>query len=199
MAIAININLGNPFVRFTLNQIQHYDHKKYWKMREEVVNPNSKLPKLLRLYYLFRIKRMDAFNNASMGTDLGKGAYFSEPPIFYHGLNGIIISHYATIGKKCTIFQRVTIADGKDGKSATIGENCTIGVGAVIIGNITIGNNVMIGANCVVVKDIPDNCTAVGVPARIIPNKNVLVDKLRENHTKKMDVFSDHREKRVGP
>lgn len=163
----MNININNPFIKFILNNIQHYNHDKYWRMREEVVNNSSKLPKIIRLYYLFRIKRMDAFNNASMGTDLGHGSYFAEPPILEHGLNGIIISHYAKIGKHCYIFQRVTIAEGKGKKSATIGDNCTIGAGAVIIGDVKIGDNVKIGANCVVTKDLPDNCTAVGVPAKI--------------------------------
>lgn len=140
-------------------------------MREEVVNPKSKLPKLIRFYYLFRIKRMDAFNNASLGTDIGRGAIFKEPPNFPHGLNGILISPSARIGSNCKIFQQVTIAVQDDGKSPVIGDNCIIGAGAKLIGDIKIGNNVKIGANCVVVKDVPDNCTAVGVPARIINNE----------------------------
>lgn len=141
-------------------------------MREAIVSPSSRLPKLLKLFYLLRIKRMDAFNNATMGTDLGKGANFASPPILDHGLNGIIVSHYANIGENCVIYQRVTIAE-VNYKAATIGDNCFIGAGAVIIGDVTIGNNVKIGSNCVVTKDIPDDCTAVGVPAKIIPNKDI--------------------------
>lgn len=72
------------------------------------------------------------------------------------------------IGKHCTIFQQVTITEGDDKTSATIGDNCYIGAGAKILGNVKIGDNVKIGANAVVVTDIPSNCTAVGVPARII-------------------------------
>jgi serine O-acetyltransferase len=166
----VNINVNNPIARFILNKIQHYNHKKYWKMREEVVNPNSKLPKFIRLYYLLNIKRMDAYNNASTGTNLGSGAQFAGPPVLYHGLNGIIISHFAKIGKNCIINQQVTIAE-EDHKAATIGDNCMIGVGAKIIGDIKIGNNVKIGANCVVVKDVPDNCTVVGIPARIVKTR----------------------------
>jgi serine acetyltransferase len=115
---------------------------------------------------------MDAFNNASMGTDLGFGASFASPPLLMHGLYGIIISHLARIGKNCTIHHQVTIAYGKDKRAATIGDNCLIGTGAKIIGDVTIGNNVKIGANAVVVKNIPDNCTAVGVPAHIIKRKH---------------------------
>lgn len=153
---------------FVLGKIQHYNERTYWKMRKEVVDPNSKKFLIIRYWYLWRIKRSDAFNNASMGTNLNSGAYFAEPPNLPHHLNGIIISHYAKIGKNCTIYQQVTIAQDENNKSATIGDNVLIGAGAKIIGNITIGDNVKIGANAVVLKDIPSNCTAVGVPARII-------------------------------
>lgn len=54
------------------------------------------------------------------------------------------------------------------GGYCSIGDNCMIGAGAVILGNIRIGNNVRIGANAVVTHDIPDNSVAVGVPARYI-------------------------------
>jgi serine acetyltransferase len=164
-------NSGNPLIRGGQNIIQHYNHEKYWKMREEVVNPYSKLPKLIRIYYLFRIKEMDAFNNATMGTDLGKGAFFANPPILPHGLNGIIISPFAKIGENCTIFHQVTVAQDHNGRAATIGDHCMIGAGAKIMGDVKIGNHVKIGANAVVVNDLPDHCTAVGVPARVIANK----------------------------
>lgn len=155
---------------YMLGRMQHYNHKKYWQMRQEVVNPASKKNLLIRLWYLYRIKRSDAFNNASMGTNLGSGAQFAEPPRLPHHLNGIIISHYAKIGKNCTIHQQVTIAQDENNESATIGDNVFIGAGAKIIGKVKIGDNVKIGANAVVVKDIPANATAVGVPARIIPH-----------------------------
>jgi serine acetyltransferase len=143
-------------------------------MRERVVDPNSKIPRVIRLWYLLRIKRMDAYNNSSMGTDIGFGATFESPPFLVHGLNGIIISHYAKIGRNCHIHQGVTIAQGFEPVAATIGDNCMIGAGAVIIGDVKIGNNVIIGANAVVTKDIPDNSTAVGVPAKTIPRKEIL-------------------------
>ena len=170
--------MGNPFIRFMINQIQHYNHEKYWKMRDDVTNSKSNKNKLLRLYYLFRIKKMDAFNNASTGTDLGKGAKFKTPPILYHGLNGIVISHFAEIGKECVIFQRVTIAEGDNHEAPIIGDNCRIGANAVLYGGIIIGNNVKIGANAVVTKDVPDNCTIVGVPARIVKINGEKVDTL---------------------
>lgn len=60
---------------------QHYNHNKYWKMRQVVVDENNKMPIIIKLIYLYRIKKSDAFNNASMGTHLNYGAVFVTPPI----------------------------------------------------------------------------------------------------------------------
>lgn len=146
--------------------VQRYNHKKYWKYREIVIDPNkgSKFGDAVRLYY---IKRADAFNNASMGTHRNAGAVFAEPPCLPHGLNGIIVSHNAVIGRNCTIFHQVTVGEGSGG-APVIGDNVLIGAGAKIIGGIRIGNNVRIGAGCVVVKDVPDGMTVVCAENRMI-------------------------------
>ena len=81
-----------------------------------------------------------------------------------HGI-GIVLHQSSVIGKGTKIYQNVTIGNGNGPK---IGENCIIGAGAVVLGDIRIGDNCKIGANAVVLNDIPDNSTAVGVPARII-------------------------------
>ena len=107
------------------------------------------------------IKRCDAYNNASMGTNLNYGAQFKSPPHLPHGLNGIIIHPETVIGENCIIYQQVTIA-GKYGRSAEIGDNVSIGAGAKIVGAVKIGSNVIIGANTVVTKDCPDNSKVVG-------------------------------------
>lgn len=146
-------------------EVQKYNHEKYWSRRKKIINSNKKT--VFNILRMIAVKRSDALHNASMGTDFGSGASFATPPNLPHGLNGIIVSHYAKIGVNCTIYQQVTIA-GENGGAASIGDNVTIGAGAKIIGKIKIGSNVKIGANAVVVKDIPDNCTAVGIPARII-------------------------------
>ena len=148
--------------------VQHYNPSKYWRRRSVVIDSESRVPKLIRLYYLYYIKRCDAFNCASMGTNLGEGAFFAEPPVMPHGLNGVIVSYYAKIGRNCQIMQQVTIAQADNNTSATIGNNVFIGAGAKIIGNVTIGDNVKIGANAVVVSDVPSNCTVVGIPAKVV-------------------------------
>ena len=174
----MRIDRKNRFVAFMIHHIQHYNPEKYWKMREVVIMPGEGIMfRIKQLIYLFRIKRMDAFNNASMGTDVGFGAHFDTPPHLQHGLNGIIVSHYAHIGKNAWIAQQVTIGQAMEKNVApVIGDNVIIGAGAKIIGDIRIGNNVIIGANAVVTHDIPDNCVCGGVLARII--------RRRENNSK---------------
>ena len=172
----MNVRFDKGIVKIMKNRIQHYNHKKYWKFRDIVVDSNNNTPILLKYIMLHYIKKCDAFNCSSFGTDINKGAIFNSHPNLPHGLNGIIISHYAKFGKNCTIFQQVTVGENlKDPEEAAeIGDNVLIGTGAKIIGNIKIGNNVKIGANAVVVNDIPDNCTVVGVPAKIVKKKKRL-------------------------
>lgn len=85
-----------------------------------------------------------------------------------HGGLGCVFHQNTKIGENTRIFQNVTIAGSADGGVPVIGRDCVIGCGAVIFGGVKIGNNVRIGANAVVLSDIPDNCTAVGVPAVIV-------------------------------
>ena len=78
------------------------------------------------------------------------------------------------IGKNFTFRQNTTIGNKKDGRNdliPTIGDNVTLGANVCIIGDVKIGNNVIVGAGAVVTKDVPDNCTVVGNPARIINQK----------------------------
>jgi serine O-acetyltransferase len=150
--------------QFARGIIQHYNEKKYWKYRKQVIEGGI----FCRLK-LFYIKRCDSFNNASLGTHLGFGATFSDIPNFPHGLYGIIISHNVVIGSNCTIFHNVTIGEGKAG-APIIGDNCLIGTGAIIIGKIKIGDNVKIGAGAVVVDDVPSNTTIVAQKSRVIFN-----------------------------
>lgn len=163
--------MKNKIMTLVQYHVQHYNPNKYWSMRDKVVNRNNKISKIKKYFYLYRIKKMDAFNNASMGTNINKGATFKTPPKLPHGLNGIIVSYYATIGANCVIRQQVTIAQNDNNEAPTIKDNVVIGAGAKLIGNITIGNNVVIGANAVVVKDVPDNCVVGGVPAKILKQK----------------------------
>ena len=96
-------------------------------------------------------------------SDIGEGTI-----IGYQGL-GVVIHKRCVIGKNCHISQNVTLG-GTSGlyEVPVLGDNVSVGAGANIIGPIHIGNNVIIGAGAVVLKDVPDNCVVVGVPAKIV-------------------------------
>ena len=87
---------------------------------------------------------------------------------FYIGHNGpIIISQTAVIGNNVNVGP-FTVIGSNDGKAANIGNNVYIGPNVNIVENVQIGNNVTIGAGSVVIKDIPDNATAVGNYAKVV-------------------------------
>jgi serine O-acetyltransferase len=90
-----------------------------------------------------------------------------------HGFSTIIM---ADLGENCWINQQVTIGHKDKSGRPQIGNNVRITAGAKVLGNIKIGDNVTVGANAVVVKDIPDNCVVVGIPARIIKKDGIKVD-----------------------
>ena len=101
------------------------------------------------------------------GGYIGNGAKIDGVPVLPHGLHGVYISRYAQIGSGCWIYQNVTI--GEVGRKAPrIGDRCLIGANAAVVGGITIGNDVKIGAGAVVACDVPDGCTVVAPPSRIL-------------------------------
>ncbi len=105
--------------------------------------------------------------------EIHPGAQIGRRVFIDHG-DGVVIGETTIIGDDVTIYQGVTLGGtGKDvGKRhPTIGSNVTIGAGAKVLGPITVGNNVKIGAAAVVLKDVPDNCTVVGNPGRIVQKK----------------------------
>lgn len=105
-------------------------------------------------------------------------AHVEIGPGLYIGHTGtIVIHHNVKIGKNCNISQGITIGqkgEGHDDSVPVIGNNVYIGAGAKVIGGIKIGNGVWIGANAVVLKDLPDHVTAVGIPAVIKKVRNGL-------------------------
>lgn len=126
----------------------------------------------VRKYYtIARIISQHARNKTGIeihpGATIGKGLFID------HGM-GVVIGETAVIGDNCLLYQGVTLGGtGKDkGKRhPTLGNNVLVGAGAKVLGPFTVGNNVKIAANAVVLNAIPDDCTAVGVPARIVRRK----------------------------
>ncbi len=105
------------------------------------------------------------------GVEIHPGATISRGFFIDHGM-GVVIGETAIVGKNCVMFHGVTLGGtGKhEGKRhPTIGENVFIGGQATLLGPITIGNNVKIGAETVIInKNVPENCTVVGAPGKIV-------------------------------
>lgn len=104
------------------------------------------------------------------GIEIHPGASIGQGVFIDHGM-GVVIGETAIIGDYALIYQGVTL--GGTGKECgkrhpTLGENVVVGAGAKVLGNIQIGNNARIGAGSVVLRDVPADCTVVGVPGRIV-------------------------------
>ena len=119
-------------------------------------------------YYIARIKHYTFSRKWGIqipaGTKIGYGFYIG------HGV-GIVINGGTVIGNNCNVSQFLSIGTNKR-TPATIGDNVYIGPNVCIVEDVKIGNNVTIGAGAVVTKDIPDNATAAGVPAKVISYKD---------------------------
>lgn len=114
------------------------------------------------------------------GIEIHPGAKIGRRFFIDHG-TGVVIGETAEIGEDVTIYQGVTL--GGTGKHIgkrhpTIGDKVMIGAGAKILGPIEVGNNTNIAAGAVVLRDIPSNSTAVGVPARVVKRDGMRVDYL---------------------
>ena len=103
------------------------------------------------------------------GIEIHPGAAIGHRLVIDHGM-GIVIGETAEIGDDCLLYQGVTLGGtGKDqGKRhPTLGNNVMVGSGAKVLGPLTVGDNARIAAGAVVLRAVPANSTAVGVPARI--------------------------------
>lgn len=116
------------------------------------------------------------------GIDIHPGATIGKHFFIDHG-TGIVIGETAEIGDDCLLYQGVTLGGtGKDvGKRhPTIGNNVMVGAGAKVLGPFKVGNNARIAANSVVLREVPENATVVGVPGRIT---RICGEKLDHIHT----------------
>lgn len=114
------------------------------------------------------------------GIEIHPAAKIGQRLFIDHG-TGVVIGETTEIGDDVTIYQGVTLGGtGKDcGKRhPTIGNNVMIGSGAKVLGPFKIGDNTNIAAGAVVLEEIPPNCTAVGVPARVVKRDGMRVDNL---------------------
>ncbi len=133
-----------------------------------------------RLFLAARI--LSNISRFMTGIEIHPGARIGRRFFIDHGM-GVVIGETAEVGDDVVIFHGVTLGGtGKDkGKRhPTVGNNVMIGAGTKILGPITIGSNVKIGAGSVVLASLPDNCTAVGCPAKVV----------RRNYSRENNVLS---------
>ena len=134
--------------------------------------------------YKFLARLISQSSRRRTGIEIHPGARIGKRLVIDHGM-GIVIGETAEIGDDCLIYHGVTLGGtGKDvGKRhPTIGNNVLIGTGAKVLGPITVGDNSRIAANSVVLDAIPENCTAVGVPAKVVKK-----DGQRTNYVHEVD------------
>lgn len=104
------------------------------------------------------------------GIEIHPGAKIGRRLFIDHGM-GVVIGETAEVGDDVLIYHQVTLGGtGKERckRHPTVKNGVTIAAGAKVLGNILIGENAKIGANSVVLKNVPDNATVVGIPARIV-------------------------------
>jgi len=121
-----------------------------------------------KLFFLARLNSQLARH--CTGIEIHPGAKIGRRLVIDHGM-GIVIGETAEIGDDCLIYHGVTLGGtGKDqGKRhPTIGNNVMISTGAKVLGPFKVGDNSRIAANAVVLREVPENATAVGIPAKIV-------------------------------
>lgn len=114
------------------------------------------------------------------GIEIHPGATIGRGLFIDHG-SGVIIGETAELGDNITLYQGVTLGGtGKEqGKRhPTLGDNVMVSAGAKVLGSFTIGENSKIGAGSVVLKEVPPNCTVVGVPGRIVKKDDVKIPRM---------------------
>lgn len=119
------------------------------------------------------------------GIEIHPGAKIGKGILIDHG-TGVVIGETVVMGDNCTIYQGVTLGGTgkhKGKRHPTLGNNVLVGAGAKILGPFTVGDNSKIAANAVVLDEVPPNCTAVGIPARIIKRDGVRINNFDHIHT----------------
>ena len=141
--------LYSGFHAVTLHRAAHALHKKGHKLAARAISQGARL---------------------LTGIEIHPGATIGKGLVIDHG-SGVVIGETAEIGDNCTLYQGVTL--GGTGKHSgkrhpTLGDNVMVGSGAKVLGPFKVGNGAKIASNAVVLEQVPDNATAVGVPARVV-------------------------------
>lgn len=143
-----------------------------------------------RLFFLARF--VSQWSRFWTHIEIHPGATIGKALFIDHGC-GVVIGETTEIGDYCTLYQGVTLGGtGKDvGKRhPTLGNDVLVGAGAKLLGPVVIGDHAKIAAGAVVINDIPENCTAVGVPAHVVRRNNQRIDNSNLDQTHIADPVS---------
>lgn len=125
-----------------------------------------------RRYHLLGVNHFLRVVQTSMhGIEIGKDVHLGHGVWFIHPL-GIVIGGTTRVGNRVRFFGNNTLGQAKEDGYPTIEDDVWVGAGARILGPITVGARSTIGANAVVLRDVPPDSVAVGIPARILPKKS---------------------------
>lgn len=148
---------------YIYHYIKHLRYVEYYK--------NTNKSKILFLYHWFKYKRLSFKLHCTIYPNtIGPGLRI------YHVGDFIHVKPTCTIGRNCTLLPGVVFGNKTEREDHTpviVGDNCYFGLGAKIFGSVKIGNNVIVGANSIVTKDILDNTTVGGIPAKVIKSKSI--------------------------
>lgn len=155
--------LYSGFHAVTVHRLSHALHQKGYHFTARAISQSMKFLTGIEIH---------------PGATIGKGVFID------HG-TGVVIGETAQVGDNCTIYQGATL--GGTGKHAgkrhpTLGENVMVGAGAKVLGPFTVGAGSKIAAGAVVLDAVPENSTAVGIPARVVRIGNVKTGALDQIH-----------------
>ena len=137
-----------------------------------------------RLFFFGRL--LSHVNRFLTGIEIHPGAQIGPGFFIDHGM-GVVIGETTEIGENCTIYHGVTLGGTslkKEKRHPTLGKNVVVGAGAKILGPFTVGDNAIVGAGSVVIRPVPPNSTVVGIPAKVVFQRD------RKRDAKKVDL--DH-------
>ena len=139
--------------------------------RRNDARPDGLVKKFGTVWYWLLFRIVETFT----GISLPKSAVIGGGLRIWH-FGGIFINPNVVIGKNCTLRQGVTIGNRIEGGPVpVVGDDVEFGAYAQVLGGIRLGNRCKIGAMALVIKDVPDDATAIGVPARVISSKPKIV------------------------
>ena len=147
-----------------------------------------------KLFFLARL--ISQISRFFTGIEIHPGAKIGRGLVIDHGM-GVVIGETAEIGDDVLLYHGVTLGgtgEDKGKRHPTLGNNVVIGAGAKVLGPIYIGSNSKVGANSVVLKDVPEGATAVGIPAKNIikikEEKSEIIE-IKDYRGRKKEIYND--------